>query len=173
MDVFQPFLDTSDTLKTFGSDKSKPADVFWASVRQLRQIVVYHPLVHSSSVYSIFWHTGLLHVINASLEAPTHPQSQFFFLICIISYHKLSESFPITKAIIRGLLGVAAAKGIITDAAARNIEERLQHDLWQVRTLEGSFVLDFGLALKNPKSSHAAELAKQFESNTSNGQRPS
>lgn len=128
--------------------------------------------MHSSATYTIFWHNSLLYVANASLEAPTHPESQFFFLVCMISYHKMSASFPIVRSIIRGLLGAAVAKGIITEAAAWNIQERFQHGSMHVSLLEGSFVLDFGMALKDSKISRVAELAKQFDLKMSISQRP-
>ena len=163
LDIFRPFLSTRETLRTFGSDKCKPSDIFWASVRQLRQIVMYHPLVHKSAAYSIFWHIGLLHVANSSLEAPRDPQSQFFYLLCMISYHKLSASFPIIKFVTRGLLTAAVTKGIITDGMARALQLRFQENSWQTSVLEGSFMLDFGLATKDPRSARAAALAKQFD----------
>lgn len=163
LDIFRPFLSTRETLRTFGSDKCKPSEIFWASVRQLRQLVLYHPLVHKSAAYSIFWHTGLLHVANASLEAPQDPQAQFFFLLCLISYHKLSASFPIMRSIMRGLLAAAVAKGIITDWMARALQQRFQEDSLRTSILEGSFMVDFGLAAKDPQSARAAALAKQFD----------
>lgn len=163
LDIFRPFLNTHETLRTFCSDKCKPSDIFWASVRQLRQLILYHPLVHKSAAYSIWWHVGLLHVANASLEAPKDSQSQFFFLLCMISYHKLSASFPITRSIMRGLLTAAVAKGIVTDGMARALQQQFQEDSLRTSLLEGSFVVDFGLATKDPQSARAATLAKQFD----------
>ena len=163
MDIFRPFLSTPETLRTFGSDKCKPSDIFWASVRQLRQLVLYHPLVHKSAAYSIFWHTGLLHVANASLEAPKDPQSQFFFLLCMLSYHKLSVSFPIIWSIMRGLLAAAVTKGIVTDGMARALQQRFQENSLRTSILEGSFMVDLELAVRDPRSARAAALAKQFD----------
>lgn len=81
----------------------------------------------------------------------------------MISYHKLSASFPIMRSIMRGLLAAAVAKCIITEGMARALQQRFQENSLQTSVLEGSFMVDFGLAIKDPRSAHAAALAKQFD----------
>ena len=63
----------------------------------------------------------------------------------------------------RGLLAAAVAKGIIMDWMARTLQQRFQENSLQTSILEGSFMVDFGLAAKDPRSAHAAALAKQFD----------
>lgn len=63
----------------------------------------------------------------------------------------------------RGLLTAAVAKGIVTDGMARALQQQFQEDSLRTSLLEGSFVVDFGLATKDPQSARAATLAKQFD----------
>jgi len=83
----------------------------------------------------------------------------------MISYHKLSASFPIIRSIMRGLLASAMAKCIITDGMARALLQRFQGNITRTHMLGGSFVVDFGLAAKDPQSAHAATLAQQSNLN--------
>ena len=165
LDLFRPFLTSKETLQSFASRTSSPSDLFWASVRQLRHLVLYHPLVHRSSVYSIFWHTSLLYVANSSLLKPEDPESQFFFLLCIAGYINLRSSFAIVDLIARGLLSLAADKGAVSHALARGIRERLDTSkMPYLSIMEGSFMLDLDLALKDPACAGAAMIAQKLDS---------
>ena len=66
-------------------------------------------------------------------------------------------------SIMRGLLAAAVAKGIITNGMARALQQRFQENSLRTSILEGSFMVDFGLAAKDPRSARAAALAKQFD----------
>ena len=169
VDIFRPFLTTNVTLKTFEPRNSKPDDIFWTSIYQLRHMIVTHPLVHRSAMYAIFWHMALLHVANASLQEPNKSEAQFYFLLCIIGYHKLSSSFPIMASVVRGLLTVATKKGIMTPATARGIQERFRQSSGTVypKAMLGAFVLDLDLALEHPHAAHTELLARYFDRNIS------
>lgn len=63
----------------------------------------------------------------------------------------------------RGLLTAAVAKGIVTDGMARALQRQFQEDSLRTSLLEGSFMVDFGLAARDPQSARAAALARQFD----------
>lgn len=67
------------------------------------------------------------------------------------------------KSIMRGLLTAAVAKGIVTDGMARALQQRFQEKLLRTSLLEGSFVMDFGLAAKDPRSARAPALARVLD----------
>lgn len=70
----------------------------------------------------------------------------------MISYHKLFASFPIIKSIMRGRLTAAMARKIVTDGMARALQQQSQEKSLLTSLSEGSFVVDFGLAAKDPPS---------------------
>lgn len=63
----------------------------------------------------------------------------------------------------RGLLTAAVAKGIVTDRMARALQRQFQENSLRTSLLEGRFMVDFGLAAKDPQSARAAALARQFD----------
>ncbi|KAH6661424.1 hypothetical protein BKA67DRAFT_510437, partial [Truncatella angustata] len=45
---------------------------------------------------SIVWHTGLLHLANATLHSTNDPEWCLYFLLCIRGYEGLKGLFPVS-----------------------------------------------------------------------------
>lgn len=171
LDIFRPCVQglsqSKRRLKTFSSPASSPAAVCAASVSQLKRLIINYRLNYQSSTYTILWHTALVYVANAMLHSTKEEGWFFYFLLCVYGYEGLSRSWRVAEAISKGLLSMTLRNGDISSLKARKILLDFQSnslDRFPGR-IRATFMLDMDLALSDPGSATAENLAEHFEDN--------
>lgn len=109
----------------------------------------------------------MTYVANAVLHQTGEENWYYDFLVCIYGYEGLRRSWRVTEAITRGLLSMALRNGdISSDAARKMVRNSKNHNLnLPFQDIRAPFMLDLNLAMSDPKSATAEELAGDFEEN--------
>ncbi|PNY25245.1 N-terminal fungal transcription regulatory domain-containing protein [Tolypocladium capitatum] len=171
LDIFRPcvqgFSQSRRRLWTFSSPGSSPAAVCAASVAHLKRLIIDYRLNYESSTYTILWHTALVYVANAILHNTKEEGWFCYFLLCVYGYERLCRSWRVTEAIFKGLLSMTLRNGDISSLTARKILRDLQgNSLVRVPgRIRATFMIDLDLALSDPGSATAENLAEHFEDN--------
>lgn len=169
LDIFRPFLRRQQPedlrLRTFATPNSTPVAAYWASVSQLKSLVVQYRSNYRESTYSILWHTALMYVSNAVLQDTNDPQWRHYILLCIYGYENLRRSFRISEAIGRGLLTMTLRDRMMTSQDARQVMRQLkERGLSTVRgAIRATFMGDLELAQTDPVAATVEMLADNFE----------
>ncbi|KAI0386079.1 hypothetical protein F5Y04DRAFT_243295 [Hypomontagnella monticulosa] len=176
LDVFRPFIGKPEgqraRLTTFSAPGSSPDAACAASVNQLKRLVVEYRSNFAESTYSILWHTGLLYLANAMLRDTGDPEWRLYLHLCIYGYESFSRPFPISEAVVQGLLSMtmrdtdmtgSEARGIIDgfkggglDGTKRDFEDEIR----------APFMVDMQLAPNDPEEASAENLAAEFDDAT-------
>lgn len=176
LDIFRPYINdrikTARRLHTFPSGISKPEIIYEASVSQLKRMIIDYRLNYKSSTYTILWHTALIYVANAVLQEKDSEGLLFFFLLCVYGYERLRRSWRVTESITAGLLSMIMRRGDISGDMARKIMSDLkQKSLGQMPgKIRATFMVDLDLAMSDPSSATAENLASNFEDNAMFGE---
>ncbi|CAJ2506123.1 Uu.00g002530.m01.CDS01 [Anthostomella pinea] len=174
MELFRPFLFMSaEDLPpmNFQHLMGSPKDVYGASVKQLKRLVLTDRIHLNGPSASIPWHIALLYLANAMIspapkpEDPNHLDCHFFFLFCIVRYLKLYQSFPVVDKTILGLLSMALRNGLISAKEMDVILEHMrkigrQYDMTDAA--EAYYIIDLDLATSQPREAQGEALARQF-----------
>ncbi|KAI9163631.1 N-terminal fungal transcription regulatory domain-containing protein [Paramyrothecium foliicola] len=174
LDIFRPYIKGQRyhlyRLRTFPSSISMPETIYAASVNQLKRLTIDYRLNYKSSAYTILWHTALIYVANAVLQEKNNNGGEgglFFFLLCVYGYERLRRSWRVTESVTAGLLSMMLRKGDISGDMARRIMNDLQQKSLgdMPGKIRATFMVDLDLAMSDPKSATAENLASTFEEN--------
>ncbi|KAK4501108.1 hypothetical protein PRZ48_006914 [Zasmidium cellare] len=165
IDLFTPFQQTGETLTTFGYAKSTPQDIIWASGQQLRYHILTLPLQHPR--LCVMWHNALLHVLNASINDLAHPESWFFFLVCLRNYQTLSARYPIMGPLVKAYLNIAMERSAISIATAKALWQQLTSTAAStiLTAVKASYVVDLDGALVDEGQAQAEAQIEAFDKN--------
>ncbi|UNI22310.1 hypothetical protein JDV02_008209 [Purpureocillium takamizusanense] len=169
LELFRPCVQTNAAakrrLRTFTSNYSSPAAVCNASVGQLKRLILNFRLHYKSSTYTILWHTAMIYVANALLHDAKEEGWFFYFLLCVYGYERLRRSWRVTGAVAKGLLAMTLRNGDISSHMARQILQDLERKKLSEmpEPIRAQFPVDLDLALSDPKSATAENLADKFE----------
>lgn len=169
LELFRPCVQTSTAakrrLRTFTSTASSPAAVCNASVEQLKRLTLHFRLNYKSSTYTILWHTALIYVANALLHDSKEEGWFSYFLLCVYGYERLRRSWRVTEAVAKALLAMSLRNGDISSQMARHILQDLERKKLSEmpERIRAPFPVDLDLALSDPKSAMAENLADKFE----------
>lgn len=169
LDFFRPFMQDAQRgerhLRTFSSKAVTPNMVCNASSTQLKRLISNYRRKHSSSRYSILWHTALIYVANAVLDDSENPDWYPDLLACLYGYEGLGRTWRVTACIAKSLLSLAMRKGKLSGRAAQLILDDL-HNKGLERVPDGvraTFMADLDLAISDPQSATVEQLAHQFD----------
>ncbi|OJJ51804.1 hypothetical protein ASPZODRAFT_22227 [Penicilliopsis zonata CBS 506.65] len=168
IDCFRPFIRSAEHLKLgeFQSSRTRPEDIFTASIKQLQRLVYVYRSSYDSANTSILWHTAMLYVANDILKDASNPESRFYFLLCLRGYQRLMRCFRIAGSIARSILTIAVRNGIITLADAQTIRQDLERDvdtLFQPSEICSRYIIDLDLALTDPELATMQRLVNDFD----------
>lgn len=102
--------------------------IFAASVKQLKSLIITYGAEGKSAAYSVFWHPGLLYVVNVVLKDLSDNKWKAYFEFCIRAYCKLFSTFQFATGLARGLLGMALLKGAIRHEEALMLDNELRQN---------------------------------------------
>lgn len=152
-------------LRTFTNRAVTPHAVCDASIAQLKHLIADYRREHSSSRYTILWHTALIYVANAILNDNRDSNWYADLLVCLYGYEKLGRSWRVAIGVAKSLLSLAMRKGILSSRTARSILHDLQNrDLGRIpEEIRATFMADLSLAISDPASATVERLADQFD----------
>jgi hypothetical protein len=171
LDIFRPFIHDAlhgdQCLTTFGTNSCTPNAICERSTTRLKRLIVNYRLNHTSSTFTILWHTALIYVANAVFDNDKAEDWYSYLLLCLYGYQRLSRSWRVAEAISKGLLSMALRNGDISGNAARHIlldfENRNPDRI--SGGIRATFMVDLHRALLEPSVSTVECLADQFEDN--------
>ncbi|KAI0127278.1 hypothetical protein BJ170DRAFT_694094 [Xylariales sp. AK1849] len=173
LDLFRPHIRTNPDqrrrMRTFASPESFPDNAYTASVNQLKSLVVEYRSNHQASTYSVLWHTGLLYLANATLHNTEDPEWRLYFMLCIYGYESLRRPYPMSDVVIQGLLSMTLRYTDMPGSEARQILDSINKNGLRhvsgdmMEQIRATFVVDLDLALTDPESAKAENMAGDFE----------
>jgi hypothetical protein len=162
LDMFRPLLDKA----TEKGSRWSPAEIFEASTRQLKRLILVYKTRHQSASYTIFWSSALLYVANSVLRDTSDPERRFYFLLCIHSLQDLYPSYPVLNGVVQGLLTIGVEKKGITVPEARQLYQDLRSKatkhMLQER-VKGQLVIDLDLAVIDSNAARMDRLSAKFD----------
>lgn len=169
LDLFRPFLKKDKTedakLRTFSSPGSTARAAYYASVNQLKHLVVKFRASYESSTCTMLWQPALIYVANAMILDSSNPQSRLYFLVCFYGLEALRRPFRVSEAIGRGLLTMMLRDDILSSGDARealgHMKQRGFDDV--SGSIRATFMGDLLLAQTDPGAAIMEELAAGFE----------
>jgi hypothetical protein len=172
-DVFRPLLHSelsSALLRTLKADNATPQTVYYASIRQLKRLLLSHRLEMGPEVLSIFWQSCIIYVANAVIHGEDdQEEKQFFIQLCLAGLQELFLSYRISGTIVKGVAAMAIGKGILEQTRASQIRVGLEeigqrHDLGNEGSeVMASWVLDLDLAVTDLVHAQGGILARRFD----------
>ncbi|EXJ68129.1 uncharacterized protein A1O5_08744 [Cladophialophora psammophila CBS 110553] len=166
LDIFRPHIADKDQhgFSYLSRGASLPQEIFAASTRQLKQIILIYGNYPESS-YDIWWHIALMYVANAVVKERGDPEWRPYFLLCLYHYNILGHCFGMVQWIVPGLLTIAVQSGAMRSSEALYIKEEFRNNQRTNRP-QGSgagFVLDMDRAVTDWNAAQADQLATEFE----------
>ncbi|KAG6032767.1 hypothetical protein E4U41_007141 [Claviceps citrina] len=172
LDLFRPFMgrgsDKDHRLRTFASNTCTTSAIYETSTTQLKRLMINFQLNYTSSNFTILWHTALIYVANAMLEAnPKEEDWHTYLLFCLHGYERLSRSWRVAKSISKALLSLTLRKGGISSEKARQMLQDLEgnHVEQMPGEIRATFMMDLERAVSEPNTATVEYLANQFEDN--------
>ncbi|OJJ47807.1 hypothetical protein ASPZODRAFT_141377 [Penicilliopsis zonata CBS 506.65] len=167
LDTFRPFVQSPQHLNLAGFEfsRTRPGDIFIASIRQLQRLVYIYRSNSKTATTAIIWHPAMLYVANHVLKDTSNPESRFYFLLCIRGYQRLARSFRLAGSVAQSIVGMARSSNIITAAEAQLIRTELEAESdTQPSSYEvlSRFIVDLKLSLDDPGAATMQQLVQNF-----------
>lgn len=173
LSIFRPFLKNSKGklalelagLPSFWSRDNNADSIFNASLNQLKQIIFEYYFFYPPESHSIVFNVALLQVATASLAKPSTSDSCRDFLFCVRCWQGLYICYPVFADILQAYLSIALRNGVLTTKEVEKLSMELRakgghHD--KSMTATTSILVDFDLALTEPKEAQTHTLAERF-----------
>ncbi|KIW04772.1 uncharacterized protein PV09_03962 [Verruconis gallopava] len=166
--VFRPYINQPQMqrLHTFSSNDSSPRAVFWASVEQLKFLILIARLKHPHSINPVLTSAGHAHICSVVLANRSEPDWKFYFLLCVAYYREMYTRHHVFELLIQGVLALAMVNEAITVSEARKIMEGIKIKGRHHQTKEqpsAFFKIDFDQASQNSDDRKVDTLARKFE----------
>lgn len=166
LDLFRPFLgrSTAHGLVSFSSPDSHPSQVFAASLKQLKRLVLVLHLHRPPAERSSFLLSNLIHLLGGLLHNVDDGEWKFYFALCLALGSQLGVSFGAVAPVIQGSLVMAVRRGALTNTEALELSKTYVPAAPAPEKAESvRFVLDFDLAMTARQDAVADALARAFD----------
>lgn len=139
--------------------------IYFATVKQLKQLVFWHFSYHPESNFNQSLNIGLVLLCYAVLDPMKGNDSSDCLLLCISCWQRLYLCFPIFRDITQGFLSMALGKDIIRGhkGLAIMVELRRQGQHHDQHSRAPNFVCDFKLAMTTPSLAQVDNMAQKIE----------
>ncbi|KAH6968089.1 hypothetical protein DER45DRAFT_606824 [Fusarium avenaceum] len=172
-DLFRPLLHSelsSTSLRTFKTDNATPKTVYYASIRQLKRLLLSRRLEMGPEALSIFCQSCIIYVANAIIHGEDDQEEMHFFIhLCLAGLQELFLSYRVSGTVVKGIAAMAIGKGILEESQASQIRVRLG-EIGQHRELGekgsevmASWILDLDLAVTDLVQAQGGKLAERFD----------
>jgi hypothetical protein len=183
-DLFRPLLNSpwrATALRSFTSRLATPETIYAASINQLKRLLLNYCIRCQLGLFSIFYHTAILYVVNALIHeaktAAAHDSGttisaewRFYLDLCIAGCRAHSGSYRALGSVARGILTMAVRHGIIPLRKAVHVADELQElrrrqndaveELGDLA--HGGWIIDQDLSMTDPGAAVGVNLAEQF-----------
>lgn len=168
LDLFRPFLQYTSKntrLTTFSYSDNTPQAVFKASTTRLKSLIISYRLNFASSTFTILWHSALTYAATALFQHTEDENWYSYFLLCLYGYERLSHSWRVARAILKGLLSMSLRKtSIPSDTVLRLLYDlENSHPKLDSDEIRAPFVLDLDSDQEYSDSASVEQLANQLE----------
>ncbi|KAF7191545.1 Notoamide biosynthesis transcriptional activator notL' [Pseudocercospora fuligena] len=169
LDLFHPFIHSEyQSLKSSTSGHSTARDVYKASLRQLRDMMLTYPIHHPVQITSVFWHSALFHVANSALEDLSNVENWFFFYMSLRRYQDMAQYDEFLTTVPPALLGMAIYRGALQPVEAKSLMRELEKG--NASTINENkrprvstdWVIDFNMALVDDQKSRVSSMADYY-----------
>lgn len=181
-DLFRPFLASpwrATPLRSFDSPYTTPEAIHAASTNQLKRMLLLFCFRCKLGLFSLFYHTAVLYVVNAlvleirrapSASVTTGAECRFYMDLCIAGGQANAGSYRAFGSVASGLLAMALQNGIINIRKAARVarelrELRRHHDAVEElgKRAPGGWVVDQALAMTDPEAAAVDNLADRLQ----------
>lgn len=166
LDLFRPFLGrpTTHGLASFSSHDSHPSEIFAASLKQLKRLVLMLHLHCPPVERSSFLLCSLIHLFGGLMHTMDDQEWKFYFLLCLGLGSQLGMAFGALGPAIQGFLVMAARRGALTNIEALELSKTYVPAAPASEKPESvRFLLDLDLAMTARQDAVADALAEAFD----------
>lgn len=173
IELFRPCLKRRQQkvlkLKIFHAEDRTPEAISSASITQLKRLAIEYKQKYSKYHACASLNNGIIEVTNAVLNEHRDAEGKFYFLLCLCLVQDLYVCYPLYELEMQGFLAMAIKNEKISTSEATMLREKFYEKGKHHRTNQrnkspdGSFAIDFELAIKSAKDGRVKELSKKLQ----------
>lgn len=170
LNIFRPFLTPSGNsrLRSFASLDSSPVAILYATVQQLKRLLVEAIKRPSYIVQSGLLNPAVMHISNVILAHSDRQNWHNYFLLCMSFWIDAIPSFPVLADIAQGYLSLALFTGKLSTDEAQKLQQVLAQasGQYKVEKVSSSVIIDFDRAVTHGDSYRAYEIVQKIDDHT-------